>query len=288
TGVAKTPTRSEQESYRLFFFIVANLIMGSMVWLVLQETFTRRPWKDFQLGWFPLGEARARENLDGEKDWLKSRGVKGKDEDGQETEVKLGERIPQLEQQIKAMEGKIVDTPERVEFEKLKKDQADAEVKLKDREIELAFAKAKEDELYFRYRNAKHHNDQREEKEFEKEVGEAHEKVLKKSDEYDAQSAIRDGISDKIGAIQKQLNAANKKLAEYQAGVATAHRWGRETQPNYSTRIDQFLNETKMEKFWNQEIDLVDRCQTCHMGYDKCGYTAPKEIVDAVIAGSLD
>jgi hypothetical protein len=69
--VAKRVTRSEQESYRVMFFIISSLIMGTMVWLVYQEFITRRPWAENQANWYKVQEQRALKNLESEKTWLK-------------------------------------------------------------------------------------------------------------------------------------------------------------------------------------------------------------------------
>lgn len=246
------------------FFIVAQLVMGSMIWLVFQETFTRRPWKDHQLGWFEVEKARAEKNLASEEAFLKDPKVSG--------------RVGELEKHISDMEGSIIDSPRRVEFEKLKKDLATAEVKLKDKEILVAFAKADEDEQYYYYREAKHHGHTEELEKFEKKVDAAHDKVLERSKEYDDQTAVRDGITDKLGAIQGDLAKAKKELEVLEEGVIGAKRAVDATGARF----------TGIEQFWNQDIDLVDRCHTCHMGYDKCGYTKPEEIVNRVIEESLD
>lgn len=262
--VAKRPTRLEQESHRMLFFIVAQLIMGSMIWLVFQETFTRRPWKDHQLGWYEVERGRAEKNLASEQAFLADPKNKG--------------RVEELEKHIAGMEGSIIDSPRRLEFEKLKKDLAAAEVKLKDKEILVAFAKADEDEQYYYYRDAKHHNHPEDMEKFAKKVADAQAIVAQRSKEYDEQTAVRDGISDKLAVIQGDLVKSKKELETLKEGVIGAQRAVDSLQQRF----------TGIEQFWNQDIDLVDRCHTCHMGFDKCGYSAPQEIVKTVIDEGLD
>lgn len=272
--VAKRPTRSEEESYRLLFFIVSQLIMLSMIWLIYQEFFSRRPWKNHQLGWFQVEKERARRNLDGEKTWLET-GVLKTTVDGEETEVNVKERADALRKKVTELEGAIIDTPRRVEFEQLKADLAQAEIKVKDEEMRLAFAKADEDEYYYRYRHAKHTGHLEHMEEVERAYNEKHEAVLAANKKYDQATAGRDALLDKVGAIQTELAAAKKELADLEAGLATAQRAVDATQDDKQW--------TSIEQFWNQEIDLVDRCHTCHVGWDRCGYTAPEEILADVV-----
>ncbi len=257
--MAKRPTRLEQESYRLFFFVVAQLLMGSMIWLVFQETFTRRPWKDHQLGWYSVERERAQKNLASEEAFVK--------------DPKNGARIMELEKQVADLKGTIVGTPRQVELDKLTKDLAAAEVLLKDKEILVAFAKADEDEFYFYYRDAKHHGNEANVAKFEKMVEEKHQIVLARSKEYDEQTAVRDALSDKKAAIQADIVKAEKELSELSEGLVGAQRALDSTKERW----------TGIEQFWNQSIDLVDRCHTCHMGFDKCGYTKPEEIIASLL-----
>lgn len=284
--MAKSATRSEQESYRLWFFIIAQLIMVSMVWLVFQETYTRRPWKDHQLRWFETEATRAALNLAGEQDWLKT-GTLKKTVEGQEVEIKLGERIPELQKTIAELEGAIIDSPARVEFEKLKADLAAAEVKLKDQEMILAFAKADEDELYYYYRNAKHHDDAAGEAKFQAKVEAARKAVGDASNAYDAASAARDTLSDKVAEIQSKIATAKREIAEYSDGVAAAQRAVDAGKVRFTGVEALISGDGRIEQFWNPQIDLVDRCHTCHMGFDKCGYAKPEEIVAKIVKSSL-
>jgi cytochrome c2 len=271
--VAKKKTRLEEESYRLWFFIIGQLLMLSMVWLVYQEFFSRRPWKDVQLGWFQVEKARANKNLEAEQKFLKSGTLTVKDEDGEEEEIDVGERVATLQKEIAELEGAIVDSPKYVEFTRLKQELAEAEIVVKDEEMRLAFSKADEDEYYYYYRHAKHagHDDHIAEAEAEYEA--RHKIVLEKSAIYDAATAKRDAILDKVAAFQTELNAKKAELAKFESGLAAAQRTVDSTKEQW----------TSIEQFWNQEIDLVDRCHTCHVGWNKCGYAHPEEILNAVL-----
>ena len=273
--MAKRPTRSEEESYRLLFFIISQLIMLSMIWLIYQEFFSRRPWKNFQLGWFQVEKSRAGRNLSAEQEWLTS-GTLTTKVDGEDVEVNVKERSAELKKKVAELEGAIIDTPRRVEFEQLKADLAQAEIKVKDEEMRLAFAKADEDEYYYRYRHAKHSGHVEHLAEEERAYNEKHEQVLAANKKYDQATAARDSLLDKVGTIQAELAAAKKELTDLEVGLATAQRAVDATQDDRQW--------TSIEQFWNQEIDLVDRCHTCHVGFDRCGYTDPKD----TLADGLD
>jgi cytochrome c2 len=272
--VAKRPTRSEEESYRLLFFIISQLIMLSMIWLIYQEFFSRRPWKNYQLGWFQVEKARAGRNLSAEQEWLAT-GTLTTKVDGEDVEVNVKERSAELKKKVAELEGAIIDTPRRVEFEQLKADLAQAEIRVKDEEMRLAFAKADEDEYYYRYRHAKHNGLVEHLAEEEQAYNEKHAQVLAANKKYDQSTAARDALLDKVGTIQAELAAAKKELTDLEVGLATAQRAVDATQDDRQW--------TSIEQFWNQEIDLVDRCHTCHVGFDRCGYTDPKEILADVL-----
>lgn len=271
--MAKKKTRLEEESYRLWFFIIGQLLMLSMVWLVYQEFFSRRPWKDVQLGWFQVEKTRAHKNLDAERKWLKDGTLTVKDDDGEEEEIDVGARVEALTKEIAELEGAIVDSPKYVEFQALARELAEAEIEVKDEEMRLAFAKGYEDEYYYYYRHAKHAGHTEEVAEAQAEYERRHKEVLEKSAKYDAATAVRDALLDKVTAFQVALNTKKSELSELQSGLAAAQRAVDSTDEQW-TAIDQF---------WNQEIDLVDRCHTCHVGWDKCGYAHPEAILNAVL-----
>ncbi len=270
----KRPTRSEEESYRLYFFIISQLLMLSMVWLLYQEFFSRRPWKDIQLGWFQVEKARAVKNLESEKKYLKS-GTMTVMVDGEEEDVSVPERVKVLKAKVEELDGAIINTPKRVEYERLKGDLAAAEIKVGDREMDLAFAKAAEDELYYYYRAAKHHGHGYEKE--KKAYDEAHEAAMAADKKYNAAVKKRDALMDQTNGILKELTAAKKELADFKATLTTAQRAVDATEERW----------TGIEQFWNQEIDLVDRCHTCHFAYDKCGFTDPEEILHYTLEEKL-
>src|SRR5688500_1449980 len=251
--------------------------MLSTVWLLYQEFFSnlvlggRRPWKDHQLAWFEVEKARADKNLAAEKTWLEIGTITstaGK-------KIKLKDRRAALKQEIEDMEGSSIQTAKRVEFERLKADLERAEIAVTDQEVVVAFAKADEDEMYYWYRHAKHsgHDFHKELEEYEK----THQHVLEESKKYDQVVAKRDALLDQVGAIKKSLDAKKKELSDLEAGLATAQR-----------AVDATKNRwTGIEQIWNQSIDLVDRCHTCHMGFDKCGFTDPKEILHYTLEEKL-
>lgn len=280
--MAKKKTRSEEESYRVLFFVISSLMMLSTVWLVYQEFFTRRPWKEYQTRWFTVALERAKTNLESEKLFIKEGVIITKDDEGEEEEFEVGPRIVELNKLIADLEGGIVNSPKRIELGRLKSERDTAEIAVKDAEIQVAFTKAAEDEYYYYYRRDKHHDDAAGEAKHQKRVEEIQADVAARQIEYDAAVKFRDGVVDKLNAIRAELAAAKKELADLSLGLAGAQR-------AYDTVPQGIAKYTSWEilQHWNQDIELVDRCHTCHMGIDKCGFSAPREILaDAVKNGT--
>jgi cytochrome c2 len=274
----KRPTRLEEESHRMFFFIVSQLLMLSTVWLLYQEFFSnlvlggRRPWKDVQLSWFEVERARATKNFEAEKEWLETGTITSTSGE----EVNLKSRREALRREIEELEGSIIRTAKRVEFERLKAELEKAEIAVTDQEVVVAFAKAYEDEMYYWYRHAKHagHEYAEEQAKYE----EKHENVVAEQKKYDQVVAKRDALLDQVTAIKKELDRKKKELADMEAGLATAQR-----------AVDAAKDRwTGIEQIWNQSIDLVDRCHSCHYAYDKCGFTDPKEILHYTLEEKLN
>lgn len=275
----KKPTRSEEESYRVMFFVVSSLIMLSCVWLLYQEFVERRPWNGFQLAFFEVEKRRADKNLESEVKWLKE-GVKIElDEDGDEEEIEVGPIVADLEKKIAELNGSIVNSPKYRELMELKSRLATAQISVQDHEMLVAFAKAAEDEYYYYYRNAKHHEHDKDEARFGEDVAEIQGKVATEEAAYTKAVSDRDAIADSIAAIDGELRAAVKALDEIKAGYILAKKT--------ADGVDTSIIRPEIQQYWNQSIDMVDRCHSCHFGVDKCGFTKPEEILNAVVASNL-
>ncbi len=276
----KKPTRSEEESYRVMFFVISSLTMLSCVWLLYQEFVERRPWNTYQLAFFDVEAGRAQKNLESEEKWL-AEGVQiVLDEDGEEEEVEVAPQIAKLEQTIAELEGKIVNSDRYRQYQELKGKLATAQIGVQDAEMMVAFAKAEEDEFYYYYRNAKHHADDNGETKYGATVSEIQARVAEREIEYTAAVAARDAIVDDIAEIDGELRSAKKALEGLRGGYVIAK--------NVADAVDDSLIRPEIQQYWNQDIDLVDRCHSCHFGIDKCGYTAPEEILNIVVASNLE
>lgn len=252
--------------------------MVCMLLLLYQEFFSRRPWKEFQQAWFRTEKARMEKNLKGELAFLES-GTKTEEVDGEEVDVDMGERVEAARAKVKAAQDALLSSEQWVKLQAIEEKIAAAEVSVKDQETLLAFAKADEDEAYYYYRHAKHagHTDEVAAKQAR--VDAAHKKVLELSDAYDEATAARDALLDEKSALEAALKDAKQALATVEADLDAAER--------AVEAADRGFWDVEIRQIWNQDLDLVDRCHSCHMGYDKCGFSDPEEILHYTVTERL-
>ena len=62
----------EEQSLSLPFFILASLLCATTLWAVYDETFSRRPWKNYQNRFSDLQLERAAEELKAVEAWIAS------------------------------------------------------------------------------------------------------------------------------------------------------------------------------------------------------------------------
>jgi len=264
------------------FFIISSLIMGAMVWLIYQEFFTRRPWADVQADWYKVQEQRARVNLQSEETWLKEGVLIEKDEDGEEEEVEVGPMVEELTKTINTLKEGIVNSPEKAAFDQLGEKIKSAQIEVKDAEMAVAFAKADEDEYYYYYRRDKHKDDAEGEKKHREKVEQLQKRVADKQVTYDEKVAVRDKLLDEKAKIIAKVREAELKLNQLRSKAESAKRTFAKAESEANS-----LFPREMMQHWNQDIELVDRCHTCHMGSEKCGYSYPKEILEDAVTNSL-
>jgi cytochrome c2 len=251
-----TPVERQNLSYA--FFILAALIALSTLWAVYDEFYTRRPWKLYQAKFREVAEQKARAELDDARKQLEA------------NKAEIDKLKGELDQAGKALAGS--------ELAELKRKQNVLDLEVKDVKQEIAFRKSDLDAVYYQYRHAKEQKHFDDAKRSQKKLAELaeviarHQAALDKSEaEYAGVSSRINGILSKHAEIQKKLEALTEPVTEAQRKIAAAKAEG-----------------GSLEQYWIPALDKVDRCQNCHLAVDRCGYSAPWEILAAKNKGLED
>jgi cytochrome c2 len=192
-----------------------------------------------------------------------------------------------LRAELKAASDAISGNPEqRREYEAAVKEDDDARVKEAEAKLYLGFDKSEQDAVYYLLREARHENKAKEEEELQKKFDAWQKKIEEKTRLYNAaierhqQTTARrlafvkrrDDAQAKIGAIEKPIEEIDKRLEAFKGlGKLPA--------------MEQYWI-SNLKNSWGSET--VDRCQNCHVGINKGGFSAPWEVLAAKKANLSD
>ena len=288
----------ERQNHSFSFFILASLIAICTAWAFYDEFLGRRPWKDFQKRAFKYEQAKATEDLSFFTRQLDSGqiqvAINPSNPNEKTTVAEAQKRLKELDQKL---------AKERNELEKLQSELKEAEIVASDADLKVKLLKSEDDGLFYRFQNAQHEEALEDAKaaklagegkqgdaevargraqEYHKEVAALeHERKLKAEEIHKAEVAavsaaaalakVQDRLKGKVGE-RDRLKAA---IDAAQDPVLTA-----------KTQLQIALKKSpELSQYWLTSYDnSVDRCQNCHALIDKCGYSRPYEVLEALAA----
>jgi cytochrome c2 len=256
----------ELQSLKWPFVGLAVLLALTTAWAVYDEVVARRPWKVYQREFFKLEEAHLRADRERAQKRLEAPETK--------------KQIEALRAELKAASDAISGNPEqRKEYDAAVKADDEARIKEAEGKLFLGFVKSKQDAVYYKLREARHENNEKEEREQQKRFDDFQKEIDEKTAIYNAAIAHhqqttaarlafvkrRDDAQAKLDAIEKPILEIDKRLAAY-SGIGKL------------PAMDQYWI-TDLRNSWGS--DTVDRCQNCHAAINKGGFSAPWEVLQA-------
>jgi len=250
----------EKRSYAGLWFLCAAFLVIGAAWAILDDAFFRRPWKDYQHGYYALAEAKERAKLEAEEEKLEA------DPEYTELEQKLAEAEAQLASPETV--AKLADANRRL---------IEAKVKAFDADLQVRFVKSELEAAWYEYDDAletggnapaaAEHRDRlieqrsRDEKAW-KDAKAVVAKIEAEIDEIDApvkkvKKALAEREVDRL-AVETRLGAMKSVIANIEMKpIAT---------------IKQIVLPDFDVNNFDQPVDRVDRCTSCHMAIDKVGF----------------
>ena len=254
----------ELQSLKWPFVGLAVLLALSSLWAVYDEVFARRPWKRYQREFFALETAHLKADLERAEKRLKVPAVAGQREAA----------VRELDEATRAISG---NAEQRRAFDAAAKADEQARIKKEEAKLYLGFDKSESDAAYYLVREARHHGDREHEARQQKKLDGWDARIKEKDKVFREAIAHHEEAGKARLAFQARKDKAkaaldkfDKPLAELREKIATASsKW------------------PAMEQFWIRKLEnswggpTVDRCQNCHAGVDKAGFSAPWEVLQA-------
>ena len=262
--MAKRPL--ELQSLKWPFVGLAVLLALSTAWAVYDEVVSRRPWKNYQRDFFKLEQSHIEADRERARKRLETPEIK--------------QQLENARAELKAAGEAISGNPEqRKEYEAALKAEEDARQKEEEAKLYLGFDKSDQDAVYYKLREARHENHAAEEAKLQKAFDDWQRKIEEKTRIYNAAIAAHKAATERRLAFVQRREAAQAKIDAIEKPIQEIDK-----------RLQAFGGLGKlpqMEQYWIASLknswgsETVDRCQNCHVGINKGGFSPPWEVLEA-------
>lgn len=271
-------TPVEKQNHNLPFFVLATLILVCTAWSFYDEFVSRRPWQGYQRAFFELEAKKLERDLAYAGKVFGSKQVQDQLA-ALELDLHLaGDEAAGLTHPEHAVNPEIRRAHQKKldDRERLKIDVADDDMKTK-------FAKSEWDGRFYRYRHAIH------EAKLAKDPAARRAREM----ERDAHLAELKRIEALVAERGRALTTSEQALAE--AEKAVAEFVGRRDEIRRKiealslpvAEVENKIREARAKspdyaQYWIPRLNVVDRCQNCHAGIERCGFSTPNEPAEAI------
>lgn len=246
----------EEKSLRIVFFVSASILFITTLWAVLDETFTRRPWKVYQADFYQMKIERLEAEFEKEN---------------ADFEDKYGDEYTEVQDSLNAARARR-NSPS---YGQLKEQYNKINDEVKETTQNSRFEKSGLDELYYLLREAILHNEQ--------------DDIVSVEKEIESSEAIYKEINLLKDNYKKHLDDINHQLSVYDDGVK---KWSDEVlkmeekikgvkrRIKLTKETPVAIFQTMLPEYQKNEFGImimrVERCETCHpAGTDPLFLDAP-------------
>jgi mono/diheme cytochrome c family protein len=250
----------ERRSYAALWLLGAGLLCVGAIWAVMDDTFLRRPWKEYQVDFFRTEKQREISNLEAE-------------------EKRLGEdaKVQDLRQRLAAAETELATGPSAAKVADAQSRLAAAQLNEGAADLQVRFVKSSLEEAWYEYDHAiesggnvpearerrDHLMKEKTEREATWEATKAD--VARIQAEIDELEAPRETLRKEL----EELTAERERIAVKIEGMKT--EIGAISVERIPTIQQIVLPDFDINNF-EQPVDRVDRCTSCHVAIDKKGF----------------
>ncbi|HZV11802.1 MAG TPA: c-type cytochrome, partial [Candidatus Kapabacteria bacterium] len=246
-------TPVEERSYSGMYAFWSGILFLTTLLAVWNEVATRRPWKEYQHDFYALQTHLLQQRLADARHDMDKAGIAQISKDLAAATAKLnGPDARKYMDQIDQFKRKVIDLTQQRGFEKSR---ADAENYLYEHNKRLGDAADA----------AKYRKDR--------------EDYEKRMDDYQSQADMYQKKVDSLGALLKPWQTQVKDLqAKHDSLMGTVLDLEKKIDLAQSSAIEikQIIIPAFDRSVWGMNEDRIDRCQTCHMGWNDSLYMGPE------------
>lgn len=237
-------TPIEQRSYSTYFLVLSGLLFLGTMWAVVDEIATRRPWKNYQKDFFAMADTLVQQRIDQARSELDS------------------SALSQLYAELQAAEDSLRGIP----YTGAMAAYAAVSQDLIDETREYQFAKSRGDEYYYFWKQSLREG--KEDLDLKKKLDAELAQMAAHQEKMKSLQAKKDSVN---AILLSYRDAVRKKRAEITETVKLVEKWEtkRARLKNMPIEIRQVMMLDYDRNPFNDPKARIDRCQTCHLGWNE-------------------
>lgn len=258
----------EKKSYSTVFFVGAILLVVVSLWVVLDDNFTRRVWKIHQAEFFHVDYTRTQAALEAEEERLAQ-------------DPKYQELVKQREAELESLES----GEKGARLAELEALQPEVIVAFNDADQEVKFVKSELEEAWYEYDHAVQQG--RDPTPYRQRIEELEKVQASLEPALEAAQQRRAEVAEEIQKIEGGVRQIDDALYELEAEKRRLERQmenatvtlGPAGAPDFARftiykipKIEQVVLKDFDRNNFDQMIDRVDRCVTCHIAINRSGF----------------
>lgn len=230
--------KEEEKSYALHFFISVLLLMITFIWLIVWETETLRPWKDYQNKYYKLNVAQLKEKLEQKDAEFSSNNIQ------QEYKV-LGSAMEKAKAEFNS-------PAVQSEYKKISRELNEVSDELK--MVNHEFQKLRANYLVIEYDYIKHGKE-----EYKHTLEELNEEIATLDKEVKQLEAKKGELKAKLARMTAPVDELAMKINDVTSDI-----------DNLKKQILSFSSQKiEIKQIHIPDLDRTDRCISCHVGIDE-------------------
>jgi len=248
----------EERSFRRSYLIFAALLAATTIWAAVDETWVRRPWKEYQAEFNRREEAMVQGLIADAEAEIAANDARLASSQPDQTTAALEARAEELRAGLSDPE-----------FKALQDQLAATEEHLTETSRDFQFTKAIYDEVYYEWKERQYSGDDYSEGKAEWEELSAHMAELQPV--IDSITAARDSLKNEIESREAELLQIEDVLSARRKPVIDLQRRLGKIQDR-TLEVKQIVLRAYEPNDFREPVMRVDRCETCHMGINKAGF----------------
>jgi mono/diheme cytochrome c family protein len=233
----------EEKNFSGWFFIFSLLLVVTFVWVVHDETVTRRPWKKYQEKFNKIETGKIDEEIKVAREKLNSK----------KTQKILSDITDGLAEANANIEGG--------EYKGAEKLLAEKTLQKSIVQQNLIFLRSERDEAFYYWKHSIHKGD---------ESKNWHEKFNKLSKDVQDKEDKLASIDTEVDEVKKQVDKFHAKIRKLEKNKQKIYG---DLDRLTKLRDAVLVRGYSIRQLVIPELDTVDRCQTCHLSIDRCNFT---------------